>query len=97
MITLNKLAVKCLRIAIRKGKIGKNSSPWAIITAISAEWRELCNASEYRSLHIPKYSEQEEEAADIIIASLTYLQKIGCRDIEQLIRDKINFNVKTED
>lgn len=97
MITLNKLAVKCLRIAIKRGKIGRNSSAKAIIWAISAEWRELCNASEYRSNHIPKYSEQEEEAADIIIASLTYLQKIGCRDIEQLIKDKINFNAKRED
>lgn len=97
MITLNKLAAKCLRTAIRRGKIGKNSSPRAIILAISAEWRELYEASEYRSLHIPKYSEQEEEAADVIIASLTYLQKIGCRDIEQLIKDKINFNADRED
>lgn len=97
MITLNKLAVKCLRTAIRRGKIGKDSSPRAIILAISSEWRELCNATEYRSLHVPKYSEQEEEAADVIIATLTYLQKIGCRDIEQLIRDKINFNAKRED
>ena len=87
MITLNKLAVKCLRTAIKRGKIGKHSSAKAIIVAISAEWRELCN----------KYSEQEEEAADVIIASLTYLQKIGCKDIEQLIKDKINFNAKRED
>lgn len=43
------------------------------------------------------YSECEEEAADIIIASLTYLQRIGCRDIEQLIKDKINFNAQRED
>lgn len=97
MITLNKLAVKCLRTAIGRGKIGKHSSAKAIIVAISTEWRELCRASEYRSMHIPKYSEQEEEAADVIIASLTYLQKIGCRDIEQLIKDKINFNAQRED
>ncbi|MFR1326623.1 MAG: hypothetical protein ACLSCE_10375 [Bacteroides cellulosilyticus] len=97
MITLNKLAVKCYRTAIKRGKIGRHSSPKAIITAISKEWRELCEATEYRSNHIPKYSECEEEAADIIIASLTYLQRIGCRDIEQLIKDKINFNAQRED
>lgn len=97
MITLNKLAVKCYRTAIKRGKIGKHSSPKAIITAISKEWRELCEATEYRSNHIPKYSECEEKAADIIIASLTYLQRIGCRDIEQLIKDKINFNAQRED
>lgn len=97
MIALNKLAVKCIKIALKKGKLGKDSSIRALVVAISSEWRELCNASEYRSMHVPKYSEQEEKAADIIIASLTYLQKIGCRDIEQLIRDKINFNAKSED
>lgn len=53
MITLNKLAVKCYRTAIKRGKIGKHSSPKAIITAISKEWRELCEATEYRSNHIP--------------------------------------------
>lgn len=97
MITLNKLAKRCLRIAIRRKKLGRDSSPHAIVVAISCEWRGLCKASEYRSNNIPKYSEQEEAAADVIIEAITYLEKIGCRNIDQLLKDKVCFNSKRED
>lgn len=92
MITLNKLAAKCYDIAIRRGKIGRHSSGYAIIIAISAEWRSLCKATKFRSERMPKYSEQEESAADVIITTLTYLKRIGCEDIEQLIKEKIKYN-----
>lgn len=92
MITLNKLAEKCYQIALRRGKINIYTSRRAIINAISTEWRELSGAAKERSNHLPKYSEQEEEAADVIITTMTFLQKIGCSDIEQLIKDKIDYN-----
>lgn len=97
MITLNKLAAKCFEIAMRRGKINKYTSARAILMAISAEWRELTQATKFRSGHIPQYSEQEEEAADVIISTLTYLKRIGCKNIEQLIKDKIEFNEKRDD
>lgn len=92
MITLNKLAEKCFQIALRRGKINLYTSRRAIINDISTEWRELSNADKTQSNHIPQYTEQEEEAADVIIATMTFLTKIGCKDIEQLIKDKISFN-----
>nr|DAL35600.1 MAG TPA_asm: NTP-PPase-like protein [Caudoviricetes sp.] len=97
MITLNKLAVKCREIALRRRKITKDSSHKGLAIGISMEWRELFNASENPSEHIGDYSEREEEAADVIIAAMTYLQSIGCRNIEQLIKDKISFNEKRTD
>lgn len=97
MITLNKLAKKCFDIAMRRGKINECTSGRAIIMAISAEWRELMEATKYRSEHLPKYSQREEEAADVIISTLTYLKRIGCKDIEQLIKDKVEFNEKRDD
>lgn len=92
MIKLNKLAKLCLQTAYKRGKITKESSPRVVIMHISGEWRELCDATKFKSKHLPQYSEQEEEAADIIIATITYLQRIGCKSIEQLIRDKIEYN-----
>ena len=92
MITLNKLAVKCREIALQRHKITRNSSHKGL--GISQEWRELFNATDDPSGHISGYSEREEEAADVIIAAMTYLQSIGCKDIEQLIKDKISFNEK---
>lgn len=97
MITLNKLAKKCFAIAMHSGKINKDSSRRAFIMAISAEWRELLTATKFRSRHLPDYSEQEEEAADIIISTLTYLERIDCKNIEKLIKDKIEFNDVRED
>lgn len=92
MITLNRLAERCYQIALKRGKINIYTSRRAIINAISTEWRELSQAEKSKSNHLPKYSQQEEEAADVIITTLTFLQKIGCSDIERLIKDKIMFN-----
>lgn len=86
-----------MSIAKRRGKINDHSSSRAIIMHMSSEWRELCRATKYRSDHMPKYSEQEEEAADVIITALTFLCKIGCKDIERLIKDKVEFNDKRTD
>lgn len=96
MITLNKLAKKCREIALNRKKVTVHSSHMGLAIGISVEWRELCLASKYRSEHLPHYSEREEEAADVIIATLTYLESIGCEDIEQLIKDKIEFNSKRD-
>lgn len=97
MIKLNKLAILCKEIALQRGKITPNSSPRATLYHISAEWRELLNATKFKSEHLPEWSEQEEEAADIIITTLTYLESIRCKNIENLIRAKIEFNSKRND
>lgn len=92
MITLNRLAKRCFDIALKRKKMTETTSPKAVVLAISSEWRELAEAGKDRSNHIPSWSEREEEAADVIIATLTYLEKIGCNDIEQLLKDKVEFN-----
>ena len=78
--------------SVKAKKNDRNDSPKAVVLAISSEWRELAEAGKERSNHIPSWSEREEEAADVIIATLTYLEKIGCNDIEQLLKDKVEFN-----
>ena len=97
MIKLNKLAALSKDIAIKRGKITSNSSPRASLYHISAEWRELLNATKFKSEHLPEWSEQEEEAADVLITTLTYLESIRCRNIENLLRAKIEFNSKRND
>ena len=78
MITLNRLAKRCFDIALKRKKMTETTSPKAVVLAISSEWRELAEAGKERSNHI--------------IATLTYLEKIGCNDIEQLLKDKVEFN-----
>lgn len=93
MITLNRIAEECRQIALDRKKITVHSSHKGLCIGISAEWRELFDAGKHeRSVHIPQYSAREEEAADVIIATLTYLKSIGCKNIEQLIKDKVEYN-----
>ena len=46
-------------------------------------------ASTFKSSNLPDWSEKEEGASEVIIAALTYLQRIGCRDIERLLRETL--------
>lgn len=86
-ITLNKFAVKCEEQAITKGKITRNSSAQPLLYDISRNWRLLLEATKYKSSDAGKWSEKEEAACEVIISALAYLKRIGCDNIEQLLKD----------
>lgn len=88
-ITLNKYAIRCEEIAIASGKITSNSSARLLLYDISRNWRELLDASGFRSDNPGTWSEREESAAEVMISAMTYLQRIGCKNIEQLLKDTI--------
>ena len=88
-IPLKKFAVQCEEVAIANGKITTLSSPTTTLYDISRSWRELCDATSFMSASPDGWNEKEEGAADVIIAALTYLQRIGCKDIEKLLRDAL--------
>ena len=66
-------------------------------TLFRSVWRKFDIASKYRSDNLPKYSEDEELAAEMIIYLVAYLKRFGCEDIEQLIKDKIEFDDRKND
>ncbi|WP_304647425.1 hypothetical protein [uncultured Duncaniella sp.] len=88
-ITLNKSAIRCEKIAIASGKINTKSSARPLLYDISRHWRELLDASRFQGNHAGIWSETEEAAAEVIISTMTYLQRIGCKNIEQLLKDTI--------
>lgn len=88
-ITLNKSAIRCEEIAIASGKITPNSSASPLLYDISRNWRALLAASGFSSDNPGPWSEREEAAGEVIISTITYLQRIGCRNIEALLRDTI--------
>lgn len=88
-ITLNKQAILCEETAIASGKITADSSPQTLLYGISREWRGLLAATDYPCEKQPGWSEKEVGASEVITATLAYLQHLGCRDIEQLIRDTV--------
>lgn len=88
-IPLRKFAALCEKVAIDGGKITDASSPQASLYEISRKWRELYSATTFRSQSVKGWSEKEVAAAEVIIASLTYLQRIGCENVEKLVRDTL--------
>lgn len=87
-ITLNKFAVRCEEEAIANGRITQNSSPSPLLYDISRNWRDLLDATAFVG-ESGKWSEKEEAASKVIISAVTYLQRIGCQNIEQLLRDTL--------
>lgn len=87
-ITLNKHAIRCVKIALAKGIITPTSSARTSLYDISRHWRRLTEATKCVG-NSGEWSEREEEAARVIISTLTYLQRVGCIDIEQLLKDTI--------
>lgn len=88
-IPLKKFAAQCVQAAIEGGKITEASSPQVSLYDISRRWRELNNATGFQSLSVTGWSEKEVAAARIVIASLTYLERIGCKNVEQLLREAL--------
>lgn len=88
-ITLNKSAIRCEEIALASGKIAPNSSAQPLLYDISRNWRKLLDASGFKSDNPGPWSEREELASDVIISALAYLRRIGCKNIEQLLKDSM--------
>lgn len=87
---LNKFAAFCEKKAIAGGKITENSSARPLLYDISRHWRALLNATRCQSVTAGTWTEKEEEAGEIVISALTYLRRIGCKDIEQLLNDTVD-------
>ena len=91
-ITLNKQAIRCEEIAIANGKITPSSSARPLLYDISRSWRDLCDATVFRNDSSGSWSEREIQAAEVMIATMTYLQRIGCKNIERLLLDIIEYH-----
>ena len=88
-ITLNKYAARCEEIALAGGKITPDSSARTFLYDISRNWRTLLDASGFSSDNPGSWSDKEEAACEVMISAMAYLQRIGCRNIEQLLKDTV--------
>ena len=96
---VNVLASFSYDLAIKRGKTGLNLSIDDICNGIGEELEELRNATEKQSKHIPDYTEQQEELADVILAGLTELRKIceGKCFVSDVLSAKIEYNRNRKD
>lgn len=64
--------------------MNEHSSRKAFSIRIEAVWRKFDIASKYRSDNLPKYSEDEELAAEMIIYLVAYLKDLVVRTLNSL-------------
>lgn len=89
MITLNKLSNVLYGRLLRRRVITVDSSVMSFTVRVSKHWREMLVATrEWRS--DGSREKGERACADVIVDCLLFLQKSGCRDIEQLVKDRID-------
>ena len=98
---LNDLAERAVICAYRRNKINPMQSKENLFKsqkkAVHEEAVELLIAKgNVISEHIPQYTEDVEEAADVIISTLVYLRLAGV-DINEVIEAKMKYNEKRED
>ena len=93
---INELAQTAFDTAIIRGKTAKDMNHLDTFFSIFSELNEFRDASEIdKSEHLPRYTQAQEELADVLICCLTELHRRGA-DVERIIKDKIEFN-KTRD
>lgn len=92
MIKLNIYAMMAHGRAIARGDYSENSSPMKQILLASRAWRGLhqaqldyCKGALQESA-FDGYSRREQYAVREIVRLLEYLQHIGCKNIEELLR-----------
>lgn len=93
-IPLNKYAVRCEELAISSGWITTNSSATPLMYDISRDWRMLLKATSFRC---GAWTEREEAAADVIVSTLAYLNRLGCSNIEKLLTDSIERHARQDE
>lgn len=89
-LNLNHTAKIAKACAVKRGKVNERTTYMQKVGAIDDEVKELRDATQQYSKHI-YYTEQQEEAADVIIATLSFLADEAV-DINNLITDKMRFN-----
>lgn len=100
MIKLNIYAMTAHSKAIARGDYREDSSPMMPLCLASVYWRRCHQAQiEHRvnpdqPSRVEGYTLREEMAAIEIVRELEFLQHVGCRDIEKLIRSIVERDLK---
>lgn len=90
---LNELSEQAYICASRRGKVCDFTSLDEQIKVIQGELEELKLATAHTSRVIPPFTHRDEEAADVIIATLTLFTMMGT-NVDGVIRAKMDYNTK---
>lgn len=97
MIALNKLSGKILENAVKSRRVGKCSRSLRYLLQATVHLGDVYKAEATDSSLLPHWSEREVAAADTLCWLVAYFVHIGCRDIERLVKDVVEYRDKHPD
>ena len=93
------VAIQSFASAYSRGKTSLKMTHKEVCNSIEEEFKELRDATDEPSEHIPPFTQKQEELVDIILAAAMELLKL-CSESEnmpsQVINAKIKFNWERE-
>ena len=88
---MNLLMVRSWAAAVRRGQVDERTRHEDRVRAIRGELREFERATVEALEHLPGFTEQQEELADIILVCLTSMYEMKT-NVSDLLDQKIKFN-----
>ena len=97
MITLNKLSQKCLENAYASERVTDQSGPRPWLLQAQRCLHDTFGKTVHRDDRLPQHSEYAVGAAETIAWLVAFMRRIGCEDVEQAIRDAIDYRTMRPD
>lgn len=94
MIKINHLSDRIYSVMAERFRINKDTSVKAWLLYLSTLWREAEQSIHEKECRRFVYSQLELVLADLILLSIALLQRLGARNIENLLRRRLEDNDK---
>lgn len=92
MIKINHLSERVYKVMVERFKINRNTSMKAWLLYISTIWREADKSIHDKECSRFVYSHLELVLADMILLIVALLHRLGVKNIENLLRRRIDEN-----
>ena len=96
MIKINSMSLKIHDVMVKRFKISPNTSARAWVLHLSALWREADAALNEKECSRFIYSGLELVLADMILLCLAALRSLGVRNVENLLRRRLEESDKED-
>lgn len=94
MIKVNNMSQMIYDVMVKRFNIGKDTSIKQWVNLLSVLWREADKSIHERECSSFVYSHLELVLADIILLCIAMLRRTGARNIENLIRRRLEYSDK---
>ena len=89
---------RAMSVRVSRGWRRMDACPWRRPPLhLTREFVEELHRDDACPTYCHEFSEREEHAADIIIDTALALRQLGCKNVEQVVKDRIAWRMRHED